>query len=306
MLFRVRSWSDVDAGNDREISQAIYPEYRKEPGHPAWFPARQLGMPSECSCRYVAVDIRDDRPVGYASLWKLRPRRYRFDLAVRPDWQKQGIATQLLSQVTKDATALGATGLQARVRDDKHDALEFIRRRGYLESHRMGAYRLDFGDANVMEFQEARIRLQDCGVELTNLADARQQNSDYRRQFYELYSAAREGWPDPDPTQAELIPFEWVSRWLEDASQPEALFMATYAQRYIGFSSIFDIGTAVHPSFRGRGIATLLKSASVADARARGFHGQTTSTASPAMQRVLQRLGYKRLWAEIRLIREMA
>jgi GNAT superfamily N-acetyltransferase len=308
MSYLIRSWTDRDAGIDREISQAIYPEYREEPRHPAWFPAQQLGRPSDCSSQYVAVDTREDRPVGYATLWELRPQRYRFDLAVRPEWQGQGIASQLLDQLTIDAKALGATGLQARVRDDKHDALEFIRRRGYQESHRMGAYRLDFGNANVMDFQEACGRLRDCGIELTSLVEARQQNSDYKTQFYELYSAARDGWPDPDPgpTQAPPIPYEWVNRWLEEVRSPEAFFIATCSRRYIAFISFHDIGTAVHPEFRGRGIATLLKSASIADARCRGFQGDTTSTASPAMQKVLQRLGYKRLWAEIRLIREMA
>jgi GNAT superfamily N-acetyltransferase len=61
----------------------------------------------------------------------------------------------------------------------------------------------------------------------------------------------------------------------------------------------------VHPEYRRKGIATLLKAGSIADAQRRGFQGQTTSTASPGMQKVLERLGYKRIWSEVRLIREM-
>jgi GNAT superfamily N-acetyltransferase len=126
-------------------------------------------------------------------------------------------------------------------------------------------------------------------------------------QFFDLYSAAREGWPDPDPdpTGMDVVSLNELKRWLDNAKLPEAFFIAKLADRYIAFTSFFGIGTAVHPAYRGKGIATLLKTGSIADARRRGFQGQTTSTASPAMQRVFERLGYIRLWSEIRLIRAM-
>src|SRR5215470_16669828 len=113
MPYFLRSWVDHDTGSDREISQAIYPEYHEEPGHPAWFPARQLGATQEYSSRYVAVETLREQTVAYATLWELRTDRYRFDLAVRPEWQGQGIATELLLRITKDAHTAGATGLQA-------------------------------------------------------------------------------------------------------------------------------------------------------------------------------------------------
>jgi len=245
--------------------------------------------------------------VAYATLWELRPARYRFDLAVRPEWQRQGIGAQLLDRVMADAQALGATGLQARVRDDKPEALEFIRRRDFHESHRMGAYRIDFAQGNGSEWQEAFARLRDRGIEITNLAAVREQGPDYLGQFHELYSAAREGWPDPDPDPAGaiLVSFEQLKRRLDKADLPEAFFIARHGQRYAAFTSFFAIGTGVHPEYRRRGIATLLKAGSMADAQRRGFQGQTTSTASPGMQKVLERLGYRRIWSEIRLIRAM-
>jgi GNAT superfamily N-acetyltransferase len=307
MKYFLRSWSDRDAGSDVEISHAIYPEYREEPRHPAWFPARQLGAPREYSPRYVVVQTQRDEPVAYATLWELRPRRYRFDLAVRPECQRQGIANRLLDQVMIDAHKLGATGLQARVRDDKPGALEFVRRRGFHEVHRMGAYRLDFAQANTAGFQEPFDRLRDRGIEVTTLAAVREQDPRHLEQFHKLYSAAREGWPDPDPDPAGPIPVpvERLKRWLDATQLPETFFIAKHAQHYIAFTSFFDIGTAVHPEYRRKGIATLLKAASIADARLRGFQGQTTSTASPGMQMVLESLGYERIWSEIRLIRPM-
>jgi GNAT superfamily N-acetyltransferase len=307
MAYFLRSWTDCDADSDREISQSIYPEYREEPGHPAWFPARQLGAPCDWSSRYVAVETQNDQRVAYATLWELRPRRYRFDLAVRPQWQGQAIGTQLLARIMRDAKALGATGLQARVRDDKHRALEFIRRRGFHESHRMGAYRLDFAQVDVSDLQQAFTQLRDRGIEVTNLATVREREAHYLEQFFDLYSAARDGWPDPDPDPSgtNRAGIDELKRSLDDVQLPEAFFIAKHTQRYIGFTSFFGIGTAVHPEYRRKGIATLLKAGSIADARRRGFQGQTTSTASPALQKVLEKLGYARLWSEVRLIRAM-
>lgn len=308
MPFLLRSWIDSDDGSDREISRCIYPEYREEPGHPAWFPAQQLGAPDEFSSRYVMVETGKNQRVAYATLWELRPRRYRFDLAVRPEWQGQGLASQLLSQVIYDAQAFGATGLQARVRDDKPEALAFIRRRGFTERHRMGAYRLDL-TPGAFESADAFIgQLRDAGIEVTNLADLLKQDGDSMAGLHELYSAAREGWPDPDPDPngPAVISPEQFKRWLDELRQPETFFVARHQQRDIAVTSFFGIGTAVHPEYRSKGIATLLKGVSIADARRRGLRGQTTSTASPAMQRVLAKLGYRRLWSEVRLVREMA
>jgi GNAT superfamily N-acetyltransferase len=206
-----------------------------------------------------------------------------------------------------DARSLGATGLQARVRDDQPRALSFVSRRGFQESHRMGAYRIDFADADISDFDNGFRRLLDLGVEVTNLAAVRNEGSHYLEEFYALYSAAREGWPDPDPLPAGSppTPLETVCCWLDEVRLPEAFFIARVRRRYIGFTSVFDIGTAVHPEYRKKGIATLLKAGSLADAHRRNYHGQTTATGSPAMQAVLRRLGYTKLHAEVRLIRNM-
>ena len=199
MSYLLREWAESDAGTDREISRAIYPEYREEPDHPAWFPAQQLGAPREYSSRYVMVETGTARPVGYATLWELRPRRYRFDLAVRPESQSKGLGSQLFSRVLSDAQAFRATGIQARVRDDQAGAQEFVRRRGFVESHRMGAYRLDITPEKYHSPKKFFTQLRDTGVEVTNLAEVRRHDAHYLERLYELYVAARDGWPDPDP-----------------------------------------------------------------------------------------------------------
>jgi len=171
----------------------------------------------------------------------------------------------------------------------------------------MGAYRLDIPPEKYDFPKKFFTQLRDTGVEVTNLAEVRQHDAHYLERLYELYAAARNGWPDPDPDPQgpTAISIERFKHWLDDSRFPEAFFLAADEQRYIAFTSFFDIGTAVHPEYRGRGIATLLKAGSIADALSRGLRGQTTSTANPAMQRVLAKLGYRRLWSEVRLLREI-
>jgi GNAT superfamily N-acetyltransferase len=250
--YSLRPCGDRDTDSDREISRSIYPEYRDEPLHPAWFPAQQLGAPRDWVSRFNAVEAETGSNVAYATLWELRPTRFRFDLAVRPEWQRQGIGAQLFGSVLADAERFGATGLQARIRHDKSEALEFISRRGFRESHRMGAYRLDFAEARGSFFQDAFTRLRDRGIEVTHVAAVRAQDPYYVERFFDLYSAAREGWPDPDPDPTGTTDFSIrdVRHWLEDARLAEAFFIARNAGAYIAFTSFFNIGTAVHPAFR--------------------------------------------------------
>jgi len=306
MSYSIRAWAEEAIGTDRQISREVYPEYRDEPNHPAWFPAQQLGAPSESLSRYVAIDDRDCRPIGYATLWELRPRRHRFDLAVLPDWRRQGIGTQLFFRIFRDAESHGATGIQARVRDDQPGALHSLVRRGFRESHRMGAYRVDFDRMPESNLTVAFEGLRARGIDVTTLADVRRLDPQYLQKFHELYRAAREGWPDPDPDPSGSIPvpLEQIQSWLEPARGPEAFFIARDKDRYVAFTS-FAIGTAVHPDYRRQGIATLLKAGSIADAQTRGLTGQTTSTASVGMRKVLEKLGYRRTWSEIRLICEL-
>lgn len=155
--------------------------------------------------------------------------------------------------------------------------------------------------------EEAFAGLRGRGFEVTNLTAGRKSNPNHLAQLYELRLAARDGWPDPDPDPAgpAPLPLEWFRRQLDEVDHPDAFFIVSHAGRYVAFTSFFGIGTAVHPEYRGRGIATLLKAGSIADAQRRGFRGQTTNTANPAMRRVFEKLGYRRTWSEVRLLRAM-
>jgi hypothetical protein len=107
--------------------------------------------------------------------------------------------------------------------------MEFVTRRDFHESQRMEGYRLEFAQADFSLFQHAFAQLLERGIEVTSLAAVREQDPHYVEQFYELFTAARDGWPDPDPDPAGpvRIPLPNVKRWLDEA-EPAAFFIAKH------------------------------------------------------------------------------
>ena len=79
-------------------------------------------------------------------------------------------------------------------------------------------------------------------------------------------------------------------------SVPEQVSIMTLGDVYVGYTSADranGLGTAVHPHYRGRGVATALKAENLTRCIAAGQHAFETSSANPAMLRVNERLGYR-------------
>jgi GNAT superfamily N-acetyltransferase len=127
-------------------------------------------------------------------------------------------------------------------------------------------------------------------------------------EFCPLYNAARQGWPDPDPgpetprTPAQLRDRHYIAAQ-EHRIGIEQCFLAACGGRYVGFTGA--LGTAVHPAFRGQGIATALKLRAIMSARDHAIATLDTSTGNPAMLRANERLGFRLVSTEVRLVRTL-
>lgn len=71
----------------------------------------------------------------------------------------------------------------------------------------------------------------------------------------------------------------------------------------LGFTGA--LGTGVRPSVRRQGIATALKVGAIVAARDHGETTLETSSGNPAMLRVNERLGFRPVATEIRLVRSL-
>jgi GNAT superfamily N-acetyltransferase len=164
---------------------------------------------------------------------------------------------------------------------------------------------LRVAEADLAPFAGLEGRLAADGIRVVTLREEQRDDPAWREKLLDLYNAAREGWPDPDPGPADPVTGEMFRRlWEEFPSPPEAVFLAKRGGQYLGFTA--GLGTGVRPADRNRGIATALKVRAVSQARDRGEATVETATGHPAMLRVNERLGFRRTSTEVRLVRRLS
>jgi GNAT superfamily N-acetyltransferase len=209
-----------------------------------------------------------------------------------PEARRQGAGSELYVALSAHARSLGLQRLWGRVFDA--EGLQFALSRGFEE----------FGREieSVLTITPPRTALPPPpGVEMTNLGDRP-----------DLAPAAHaidaEAVPDI-PTGAELAagPYEtWRATNLEGPSAlPHACTVALAGGEVVGYAALLartaEPGTAEHQltavrrAWRGRGVATALKSAQIAWAAENGFRRLVTynDEANGAMRRINARLGYE-------------
>jgi len=249
-----------------------------------------------------------ERVIGYGAWWHSRLDKFRMDLLVAEQWRRQGVGTRLLSHVVSQAQEAGAVTLQARVDSNNHESLAFLVGRGFAETMRMHTLVLDVAEVDLAAHVHILARLAARGVVLTSLEQELKRGEVFWTEFCPLYNAAHEGWPDPDPgpvtprTPAELRDRHYAAAQ-EHRVGIEQCFLAACGDRYVGFTGA--LGTAVHPAFRGQGIATALKLRAIMAARDHAIATLDTSTGNPAMVRANERLGFRLVSTEVRLVRTL-
>ena len=268
--------------------------------------------------RWLAAD--GPNAAGYAALWRVRDRRFRIDAIVHPARRRLGVGTRLLATLVDAAPTLGAMTLQARADARDAEALGFLERRGFRETMRMHRLELAVADADIAPLAAAEARIAARGLRLTTLAGelsaaarAGRGEDDVWERLRTLYGDVQEGWPDPDPAPDDDAPgarqppaAERLRQILLPAgASPDGLFLAVEGERYVGFAGL-GAPTGVHPARRNAGVATALKLRVMAHARAHGVPALHTNTGSGAMLRVNEKLGWRRVGTEVRLVRVLA
>jgi len=266
-----------------------------------------MDMVSSRDC-CVATLGAPERVIGYRAWWHVRLDKFRMDLLVAEEWRRQSVGTHLLSHVVSQARAAGAVTLQARVDGGNQESLAFLVARGFAETMRMHTLVLDVAEVDLAAHEHILTGLAKQGVVVTSLEQELTRGDVFWTEFCPLYNAAREGWPDPDPgPETPRTPAELRDRHYTAAQEHrvgiEQCFLAACGDRYVGFTGA--LGTAVHPAFRGRGIATALKLRAIMSARDHGIPTLDTSTGNPAMLRANERLGFRLVSTEVRLVRTL-
>ena len=220
-------------------------------------------------------------------------------ICVLPEHRRLGVGSALLARVSDVAREAGKTMLVGRTSSAHLETIDFLEHRGFREHDRMKLVRLDLrGSA------PAAVIPPD-GVRITTLAERPDLVS-------AVYDVAREALPDipGDGPQFPSTLDEFRARDVDRPLIPPDAFIVgidAATRRVIGYANLMLVPgkpnvawhgmTAVARDWRGRGVATALKRATIAWAVARGMDELRTAndTVNAPMRAVNRRLGYQPL-----------
>jgi GNAT superfamily N-acetyltransferase len=234
-------------------------------------------------------------PADFPALWG--------NISVLPEYRREGVGETILSAIRGVAREAGKQELIGRTAENRPEALDFLAHRGFVEHERMKAVRLDLAGQDPPPVEPPP------GIVLTSLAE--------RPDAVEgIYAVASEALPDI-PGDGPMVPGtleEFRVRDVDRESIPAGGFVLAVdaaTDRVVGYANLMIVPgnprvawhgmTAVARSWRGRGVATTLKRATIAWAARHGLEALETAndTANEPMRAVNRRLGYRPLPDEI-------
>jgi len=255
--------------------------------------------------RYVAEQA--GQVVAYAYYfeiaWAPPPGRYWCVIRVLPAYQRRGIGDMLYARLLEDLTQRGAAAMQLELDDTLAALGPALERRGFRELLHSWAFALDPRTCNLGAFATAYDRL--SGLEITTLAAELARGADWLPPLHDLYLCVAGDVPIPiHPHPAP--PPEWLARQAIGLpeSLPEAFVIVRDGACYVGMSFLHADAehsgrllqriTAVHPAYRGRGIALALKLKTIEYGQRHGCHEIRTAVESnnPGMLAINCKLGF--------------
>ena len=271
-------------------------------GGSGWWGREQRTGP-EHPDRRCHVEDGDGGLVAYGCIWRRKDSVFGLDAVVRPDQRGHGLGRRLLDQLFADLADFEASAVESRVDADHMEALKFMVRVGFIELNRLERVRLDLDGVTAPAPETPE------GVEIRTLAETHDLAA-----LDALVSAAFQA---RKLRQLEVFTETPHERFHADlkAAPPAGCFVATAGGATVGFSGL-TVGpeegtltafmTAVAPEHRHRGIATALKTRTIAYAKQSGYRAIYSNSPNPGMQELNELLGFKRAGsAEIRLGRRL-
>ena len=237
----------------------------------------------------------------------------RFWIGVRPDRRRRGIGAALYKEAGAHALAVGVQRLTVEV-DDDPAGRRFVEARGF---ERISAEVVSSLDPTLTDLGELDALLEAtlaAGFELRTLRTMTERSADLAA-FYD----AAEAWPPGGDESNRIRPDElwrfifqrpelsWDGSFVIVDERARLVSLATLVVDHSAGRAEND-WTATLPDLRGRRLARLVKLATIRWARNSGIREIVTANddGNVPMLALNERLGYRRLYEQIELARELA
>jgi GNAT superfamily N-acetyltransferase len=285
-VIRVRKFAEPDLMACLAITNAM------DPAHPvslsearrdddAWNAQRHYR--SRCVAEAEGSGILGWGQIAHTP-WQFHPHKYGLHLEVKPGHRRRGGGGLLLERLLEELRARKALLVRAVATEGDAESIDFLTRRGFREVWRELESRLELAQFDPTPFAGAAERVEGQGVSVTTLAAEIARDQAVLQELYELHVTCNRGTEQLDPVThppfEEFVanevngPTAIVEAWFlarADRADHRLVAMSTL-ERLRGNSDMLEPGfTAVHPAYRGRGIALALKLRTIAFAREHGY-----------------------------------
>ncbi len=231
---------------------------------------------------------------GYVSPSSAGPRVPYAMVRVVPEFRGRGIGRALYGALSEHGRELGGECLWGRVRDNDAESLRIVLAHGFKETGRQPMVAVDPQRAPAAGRPPG-------GVEIVSLAD----RPELARGAWEVECEAVQDVPAPEPPTPESFERFAADNLEGPSALPAGCFVALVDGEVVGHSGLAalpvpphaaeNLFTGVRRAWRGRGIATALKQAQIAWARAHGYEWIQTENdeLNTSMRGINARLGYE-------------
>lgn len=299
------------------IGHLLNPEYPKRTVEE--YRASLESIPPDVNhTRVVAERDGDGSVLGWGMLgqmfWVEEPA-YSTGIEVHPDHQGHGVGGLLYEGLLPQARAWQVRRLFAEIREDDERSRKFATDRGFdLTGHVERVSRLDVRTVKLDDYGGLEERLRDEGIRAATLAEIGMGDEDRLRAVHRMQIAAAQD----EPASEHLnLSFE---RWRDffiarPGVSPDAIWVAVAGDKPIGITmlevvggnSAWHFGMGVDRTYRGRGVARLLKLRTIEWARQSGIDFLYTGNDinNPRMYDINMRLGYQPLPGSVEMVKEL-
>jgi mycothiol synthase len=298
---KIRSGTHADYADIKRVSNLAMPEYG--------LTVEQLQgwdetLDPKCKLGYFIAED-DGEAVGYASYIQwidvYHPQIFWISVEVIPDYQQQGIGTDLYNALSSALTLHQPIAFKSSIYDGNHGAQIASQKLGFQEYSRRLEFLCYLSTFDMSKYAPLLDRLRDEEVRFIPISDLIHDDES----VIDIYNLQ---WSlELDVPIEETLTQPSVSQWRKsvidrDMFMGDASFVAMQDDDYMGLTEVFKYSddylyiefTGTRPKYRRRGIATAMKVLGMQWAKDKGFQsiGTTNDAANTGMITINKKLGF--------------
>lgn len=298
-----------------EIFRSLYPEW---PNDAEKVRKAEAEVPAHVMRERWVAEV-DGRVVGTSvlnhNLHFFHPRQFHCNVWVLPEFQGRGVGRGLFDELWRRFAELPADWIECSIPERMERGARFLLERKFTESHRNFPSKFPLPEFDAAKFARAEERVRESGMKILTLPELAARDPEYRRKVFDLIHLVDRGIPAAELRPVQTFEQTW-QRFDEKPHEFDPFLIALDGDRCVGLqfsgpvagSDWFHVKlTGIHPDYRNRGLATILKARTMQIAKDRGYVTASTwnDSRNAPMLALNQQFGFERGPAYVSYLRRV-